>query len=292
MKTYWWLFRREVWENRAIWMLPVAVGALLLLICMFGNIQIDEITQHLNPEQLRVVAPMLLGGIGSGLFVIMLVYTSWYLLDCLYADRKDRSVLFWKSLPVTDTQTVLSKLAMALLVIPLVYFAVADVTALGASFVLSVRGGSVFTAALWHPVDWLELQVLALYAILTSALWYLPFSGWLLLMSAWAKRGVTLWALLGPLVAAYVEIKLIGTRYLWSAMSLHMVNYGPTAYHGDHNFTRSTLIEGESLRTPGVITEFIDPLGFLSSAELWSGVLIGAALVGGAIYLRHRHTES
>jgi ABC-2 type transport system permease protein len=292
MNTYVWLFRREVWENRAIWILPVAVGALLLLICMFGTIQLDELPRQLNPEQLRVVAPMLLGGIGTGLFVIMLVYTSWYLMDCLYADRKDRSVLFWKSLPVSDTETVLSKLAMALLVIPLVYFVVADVTALGASFILSVRGGSVVTAALWHPVDWLELQVLALYAILTSALWYLPFSGWLLLVSAWAKKSVTLWAMLAPLVACYVEIKLIGTRLLWTAIISHMGNYGATAFHGDHNFTRTTMIEGDTLRTPGVITEFINPLGFISSAELWVGVLLGAAMVAGAIYLRHRHTES
>jgi ABC-2 type transport system permease protein len=292
MKNYIWLCKREVWENRAIWILPVAVGALLLLICMFGEIRFDQLPQTLSQEQLRVVAPMLMGGIGSGLFVIMLLYTSWYLLDCLYTERKDRSILFWKSLPITDTETVLAKLAMALLVIPLVYFVVADVTALGVSFILSVRGGSVVTGALWNLRDWLELQVLALYTILTSALWYLPFSGWLLLMSGWARKGVTLWALLGPLGAAYVEKQLIGTHYLWSVIKMHMVNFASTAYHGDQNFTRSTLIEGDTLRTPRVITEFIDPAGFLTSGEMWIGVLVGAAFVAGAIYLRHRHTES
>lgn len=292
MNNYIWLFRRELWENRAIWILPAAVGALLLLICLFGDIHIDELTQHLNADQLRVVAPMLLGGIGSGLFVIMLLYTTWYLLDCLYADRKDRSVLFWKSLPVTDTETVLSKLAMALLVIPLVYFVIADITALGASFILSVRGGSPFTAALWHPGDWLDLQLLALYSILTAALWYLPFSGWLLLMSAWAKRGVTLWALLAPLVACFVEIKLFGSRYLYAAITSQMANYRPSAFHGEGNFTRRTLIDGDTVRTPGVITEFINPVGFLTNPQMWIGVAIGAAMVAGAIYLRQRHTES
>jgi ABC-2 type transport system permease protein len=291
MKNYLWLFRREVWENRAIWILPVAASGLLLLMTVFGNVQLDDIPSHLSPDQLRVLAPMLLSGIGVVLFIVMLVYTSWYLLDCLSADRKDKSVLFWKSLPLTDTETVLSKLAMALLVIPVVYFIIADVTALFASFVLSVRGGSQLTAALWQPGAWLDLQLLALYFIITSALWYLPFSAWLLFVSSWAKRAVALWALLAPLGVCYVEKQLLGTRYLWDAITLHMMRYGTAAFHDDKNFTQHTLIGSDALSTPSVITEFINPAGFLASSELWVGVALGAALVAAAIYMRHRYAE-
>jgi len=292
MNTYLWLFRREIWENRAIWLLPVIVGAVLLIICLFGNVQVDELPQQLSSDQLRVLAPMVMGGIGTGMFLIMTVYTSWYLLDCLYADRKDRSVLFWKSLPISDTQTVLSKLAMALLVIPLVYFVIADVTALAASFVLSVRGGSPFAQALWHPGDWLELQVLAIYAILTSALWFLPFSAWFMFVSSWARKAVTLWALLLPLAACYVESKLSGSSFLWRALVAHLAGYGRAAFHGDAGFTQHTMIGTDKLNMPGSLSEFVNLGGFLSSGEMWAGFLIGAALVGATIYMRHRFTES
>jgi ABC-2 type transport system permease protein len=259
---------------------------------MFGTVDADAIRQQLTQEQLRVLAPMLIGSVGALMFTVMLFYTSWYLLDCLYAERKDRSVLFWKSLPVTDTETVLSKLAMALLVIPLVYFVVADVAALGGAFILSVRGGSQLTAALWNVRDWAELQVIAVYMILTGALWYLPFSGWLLLMSSWARKAVTLWALLGPMGLAFLENRLLGTRLLWDTIERHTVAYFPSAFHGEGNFTRSITIGHDTLRTPRVLTEFLHPAGFFTSVEMWLGVLIGAAFVAGAIYLRHRHSES
>ena len=289
--TFLWLFRREIWENRAIWLLPAIAGGVLLFICLFGHIDIDDLPRHLSSEQLRVLGPLLMGGIGAGLFVIMSVYTSWYLLDCLYADRKDRSVLFWKSLPVSDTETVLSKLAMALLVIPAIYLIAADITALGATFILSVRGGSTLTFALWNPRDWLQLQMLGVYAILTSALWFLPVSGWFLFVSSWAKRAVTLWALLLPLAACYVEKQLFNTRLLWQALTYHLTNYMPVAFRGEAGFTRHTAFENQTLLTPSSIFEFIDPAAFCGSAEMWTGVIVGAAFVAGAVYMRHRHAE-
>ncbi|MBS0611638.1 MAG: hypothetical protein JSS24_00515 [Proteobacteria bacterium] len=291
MNTYLWLFRREVWENRAIWLLPAIVGGLLLIVALFGHIQVDEWPRQLSDQQLRVLGPMVAGGIGTAMFLIMSVYTSWYLLDCLYADRKDRSVLFWKSLPVTDTQTVLSKLAMALLVIPLVYFVIADITALAVSFVLSVRGGSPFAQALWHPLDWLQLQVMAVYAILTAALWFLPFSAWLLFVSSWARRSVMLWALLIPVAGCFIESRLLGTSLLRDVLLAHLLGYGKSAFHDESHFTHHAMIGNGHLNTPDALSEFVNLGGFLSSGEMWAGVVVGAALVGATIYMRHRFTE-
>ena len=95
----------------------------------------------------------------------MTIYSTWYLLDCLYADRKDRSVLFWKSLPISDTATVLSKLFIGLIAIPIVYFAAADLSTLLMAFIISVRAHSSLGSALWQPDLWLQLQVLWLYVI-------------------------------------------------------------------------------------------------------------------------------
>lgn len=292
MNTWIWLFRREIWENRAIWMLPVVVAGLLLVIVLFGHIQVDELSRDLSSDQLRLLGPLVVGGIGmSTLFLIMNVYISWYLLDCLYADRKDRSVLFWKSLPITDTQTVLSKLAMAMLVIPLVYFIVADLTVIAASLVLSVRGGSHVAQALWHPGDWLQLQVLGIYAILTGTLWFLPISAWFMFVSSWARRAVTLWALLLPLAACYVESKLVGSTVLWKALVAHLTGYGNAAFEGSSGCVRHTVIGTGKLDLPCSLSSFIDPAGFFGSGEMWLGFVIGAALVGATIYMRHRFPD-
>ncbi len=291
MNTYLWLFRREVWENRAIWVLPAAVSGLLLVIFMFGKIQIDDLPQHLTAEQIKAVAPMVFIGISALMLALMSVYTSWYLLDCLHADRKDRSVLFWKSLPLTDTDTVLSKLVMALIIIPFVYFIAADLTALGAAFILSLRGGSQLAGALWDPGTWLQLQALSVYMIVTGALWYLPLTGWLLLMSAWANRAVTLWALLAPLVACYVEVKLLGTSYLIDTLKRHLLGFPGVAFN-EPTLLTSKLHDGGNLSVPRLGWDQFDPVYFFSSPEMWAGVALGAAFVAGAIYLRRRYTEA
>jgi len=291
LNTYAWLIRREFWENRAAWILPAVIGGLILIIAIFGHIQSDNIPPVTSPEQLRAAGPMLFGGVTSVFLVVMSIYSSWYLLDCLFAERKDRSILFWKSLPVTDAATVLSKLAMALIAIPLVYVAAADVTMLGVAFVLSVRAGSRLAPALWNPATWLQFQVFSLYAIVTLALWFLPFSGWLLLASAWAKRAVALWAILLPAAACVLEIKLVGSNYLATALKTHMGGYFPAAFFGQDHFTGRMPFGSDPHVAPTSIWEFIDPVGLLANPETWIAVALGAAFVYGAIILRSRATE-
>jgi ABC-2 type transport system permease protein len=156
MNTANWLVRREFWENRAIWVIPTVLGAFLILVALFGKVDLMAIPSQL-PSQ-AVGGGFLLAAAGT-FFVVMAIYSTWYLLDCLYADRKDRSVLFWKSMPISDATTVMSKLATALIVIPVVYFAAADLTSLLMAFILSVRARSL-GSALWHADLWLQLQVL------------------------------------------------------------------------------------------------------------------------------------
>ena len=145
-------------------------------------------------------------------YLVMGVYSTWYLLDCLYTDRKDRSILFWKSLPISDATTVLCKLLVGMIIIPLVYFAAADATALIAAFILSIRARASIGSSLWNGDIWWQMQVLWMYAIVTTAVWYLPVAGWLMLVSAWAKRAVMLWAVLPPLLLYILERVFFGTH--------------------------------------------------------------------------------
>jgi ABC-2 type transport system permease protein len=289
MNTYSWLVRREFWENRAIWIVPAAIGAALTLAALFGKVDIPALT---SPEQSHVVGGMVLFAFGVTFFVVMNIYATWYLLDCLYADRKDRSVLFWKSLPISDTATVLAKLFTGLIAIPLVYFIAADISTLLMAFIVSVRARSTFGSALWQPDLWLQLQALWLYLIVTTAIWYLPFVGWLVVVSAWAKRAVMLWSILPPLAAYLLERWFFGTHVLGTVLQERAQGYASRAFRYPSDFAWvSTVVGDDTITTPGSVWPLLNPLGFLSSPATWTGVVVGAVFIIGAIQLRLRRTE-
>ncbi|HXA35899.1 MAG TPA: hypothetical protein VNW26_06170 [Steroidobacteraceae bacterium] len=291
MNTVIWLVRREFWENRAIWMIPAVIGALMILAALFGRIELMSIPSEVPS---RAVGEAFLVGVGLTFFAVLSIYSTWYLLDCLYADRKDRSVLFWKSLPISDWTTVLSKLATALLIIPLVYFVAADLTTLLMAFIVSVRASSSIGGALWHVDLWLQMQVLWVYLIVTAAIWYLPLAAYLLVVSAWAKRAVMLWSILPPLALILAERWFVGTHVITSQLANRLLSLPNVAFHSNpgDKFWVSTVVDNEVVRTPASISSFINAYGFFSSPETWIGVAVGAALIVCAVQLRTRRTET
>jgi ABC-2 type transport system permease protein len=284
MNNFIWLVRREFWENKAIWVMPACIGALMLLAGLFGKVQIAM--PHTSDQQSELAAVLSLLAVGGVFWVAMSIYSVWYLLDCLYADRKDRSVLFFKSLPLTDSATVFSKLFVALIAIPLVYFAAADISALLLTFVISVQARLGFSNILWRPELWLQQQVLWLYVIVTGILWYLPIVGWLLLASAWAKRAVILHAILPPLAIMLAERLFLGTHAAAVLFRDRLLGGAYAAFHHPIN-----LSFGKGEMTPGV-WQLPDPAGFFSSVEVWIGVALGAACIAGVVQLRKRRTDA
>ena len=297
MNTYLWLVRREFWENRAIWLIPAALGALLILAALFGGYRV------VGAVDLSTVRSVVQAGALDGMivivvtfFVVMAIYSTWYLLDCLYADRKDRSILFWKSMPISDSVTVASKLGIALILIPLVYFAFADLTTLLMAFIISVRAGASVGSSLWRGDLWLEIQALWLYLIVTTAIWYLPVAGWLLLVSAWAKRAVILWSILPPLALVLAERMFLGTHVIAGELAarLGLLGYASHAFQytpGAANWVM-TEIGHDTITTPVSVYRFVNAGGFLSSPETWIGAAVGALLIAAAIQLRIRYTET
>jgi ABC-2 type transport system permease protein len=291
-----WLVRREFWENRAIWMLPASIGGLLVLAALFGGYRV------LGAADLATVQAVVQAGAIDGMlmivilfFMVMSIYSTWYLLDCLYADRKDRSVLFWKSLPISDTVTVVSKLGVALIVVPLVYFAVADVTTLAVSFVVSVRASTYVGSSLWRGSTWMGIQGLWLYLIVTSAVWYLPLAAWLLVVSAWAKRAVLLWSILPPLALVLAERLFFGTHVIGRELADRLGGYAAHAFEytpGDGNWVSTDIGPHATITTPVSVLHFVNLEGFFSSPDTWIGAVVGIALVAGAIQLRIRRTEA
>jgi len=289
MNTTIWLLRREFWENRAIWMIPAVISGVMVLIALFGRVDLMSISQVPS----RAVGGGFLLGVGATFFVVLSIYSTWYLLDCLYADRKDRSVLFWKSLPISDTTTVMSKLATALIVIPMVYFAAADLTALMMAFIISIRASLLVGGALWHVDLWLQLQALWIYMIVTTALWYLPVAAYLLVVSAWAKRAVMLWSILPPIALLLAERWFLGSHVIAGQIEERLVGYAAQAFRDDTGGRswETTIVDKDVIRTPISIWHFFNADGFFSSSETWIGAAVGVVLIVCAIQLRTRRTE-
>jgi ABC-2 type transport system permease protein len=286
VNAYVWLVKREFWENRAIWVIPASIGVLLTLASLFGTV---EATFFDSPQGIRSMAGMMFVAFGAVFFAVMSLYSYWYLLDCLYTDRKDRSILFWKSLPISDTATVLSKLFVGLVAIPIVYFAAADASTLLAAFVLSVRAHSLPAGALWQPDVWLQLQALWIYVIVTTAIWYLPVTGWLLVISAWARRAVMLWSILPPLAVILAERLFIGTDACLRMIDDRLVGYASRAFNSPADGTHwADDLPGNQPFGPPTAWHILDPWGFLSSPATWVGALIGVVLIAAAIQLRMR----
>ena len=164
-----WLLKREYWENRGgfLWA-PIIAGGIIsflyLVLAVIGSIagkdamhgdsfQIDGGAQKINSALGAYGDGVLLAGVMLACIVLAFV-VFFYALGCLYDDRRDRSILFWKSLPVSDTQMVLSKAAWALLLAPLVAVGVGVVIGLVlwviSALTLSVNGVSAGTAVFTH----------------------------------------------------------------------------------------------------------------------------------------------
>jgi len=197
-----------------------------------------------------------------------------YSLDALYGERRDRSILFWKSLPVSDLTTVLAKVSIPLVILPLVGFAITLVTLflmlLVASAVLGATGGAV--APLW-TLSLTQRSLLLLYHMVTvHGLWYAPFYAWLLLVSAFARRAPFLWAVLPPLAIGLVEKVAFNSSH-FGHMLLKRLAGGP----------ESMTPMGMNPMDPNI---HLTPGAFLVSPGLWFGFAIAAAFLTATVRLR------
>jgi ABC-2 type transport system permease protein len=198
-----------------------------------------------------------------------------YSLDALYGERRDRSILFWKSLPVSDLTTVLSKFAIPLVILPLVTFAIAVVTQFAmmllSSAVLLGSGASVGT--LGARMSFFHMSLMLLYHMVTvHGLWYAPLYGWLLLISAWAPRAPFIWAFLPPFVIWGVEKLAFRTSHFLGMLQYRLSGPEPT----------TTPKSGNLMDMVSALT----PAQFFGTPGLWVGLAVAAIFLATAVRLR------
>jgi ABC-2 type transport system permease protein len=275
LRVMYWSIQREIWENRALYIAPLAAAAVFL----FGfAINLAIMRRHiaaslLGPaqrhdllmERYELSAALIMGTA----FIVGIFYS----LDALYGERRDRSILFWKSLPVSDLTTVLSKLAIPIVVLPVLSIAITIATQFLMLVLSSVilLGSGVNIPALWTEVSFLHFSLVLLYHILTvHGLYYAPIYGWLLMVSAWAPRAPFIWAFLPPFVICGVEKIAFNTTHFLALLGDRLEGPGGTMADNDHAKNFSTLI----------------PHHFFSEPGLWIGLAIAAIFLAVAVRLR------
>jgi len=323
-----WLLKREYWENRGGFLYaPFIAGAVSLVMSTLGivlglfalrraaeggNLHVDGI--NVNGLDLALLTGNLGDAdrlqLGQAMDLTVTLSSTWpfivlgfvvffYCLGALYDDRRDRSILFWKSLPLSDTQTVLSKALSALLVAPLIAVAASLLTMLCFMVMLSIvvvaHGGSPL-ALIWAPSHPLTLAAGHLAWIPVYALWALPTAGWLLLCSAWAKTKPFLWAVMLPVFAGVV-VSTTNVMQLFDSSAgwfwQHVVGrllLG--AFPGTDLLYRAQSSAGnEDMQNLATLLSPSSQLNALAMPELWIGAAAGVVFIIIAIRLRRRAGE-
>jgi ABC-2 type transport system permease protein len=208
------------------------------------------------------------------LIVIAMIIGVFYCLDALHGERRDRSILFWKSLPVSDLTTILSKVSIPLVVLPLFTFAIIVTTQfvmlLWTSMVLAPSGLSATT---WARFNLIEQSLILLYGLVALVLWHAPIYGWLLLVSGWARRATFLWAVAPLLVIGGLEKIVFNTTYVGTMLKYRVMGHLHLAFA----FAPKGRLDSLTQLTPG---------RFLAAPGLWVGLIFTAIFLAAAVRLR------
>ena len=299
MKDFSYLIRRELWEHRALYIVPLVFAGLVLLSVTVGVLRGTQylgtqvVATHigdLSATEASDALMMMTYGMWFLFSLVSLFVVTFYMLDSLYSDRKDRSVLFWKSLPISDTQTVLSKLVTAVLVIPTIII----VAALGTMFIVLIilSIAIAFGGVNPFPLLWAKLPLFRILTNMVSiellhALWFLPLTGWLLLASATAKKTPFLLAALVPMGLIFAEKLAFNTQVFASTIGLYVRRFYEPLFGDLHELSANASgvrVVGLDLQISQVGQVLTDPL-------LYVGVLLGAGFIVTTIWMRRHRID-
>jgi ABC-2 type transport system permease protein len=281
-RPLYWSVRRELYEYRSIYLAPLAIGGVILLGFIFVLARLPHtmrtaMSMEMMHQHDAIAQPFnfAAGLIMAAAFIISIFYS----LDALYGERRDRSILFWKSLPVSDMTTVLAKASIPLLVLPVIAYvatlAIETVMLLLSSVVVAASGFSV--ADFWNRLELYHTMFGLLYHLVTvHMLWYAPLYCWLFLISAWSRRTPFLWAVLPPFAVVIFEKIAFHTSYF-----LNFLIYRFSGGREAMGSANGNVLDPEMHLTPGP---------FLADPGLWLGLVFAAVFLLAAVRLRRQRS--
>jgi len=322
-RPFYWSVRRELWENRSLYLAPLAVSALVLvglLLSTIGMAQRRLLTLHLPPaKQVGLIVQPYEFAHGSVMitgFIVAIVYC----MSALHTERRDRSVLFWKSLPVSDLTTVLAKIFMPTVVLPIITGVIVVAVQLAmyawSAIVLAIHGVPQPTYAQLPIVD---LNLVTLYSLVVTTLWYVPLYAWFMMVGGWSRRVPFLWAVLPPAALCLGEKLAFNTTYLTKLLGARFVGVYDRAFVTQPSVvtttvTRQTVVGSSAGAAPDLPPPVAPPIShaaaspgfhgmpqshsiglaeidfgkFLSTPGLWIGLAVAAAFIAVSVWLRRR----
>jgi ABC-2 type transport system permease protein len=278
-RPFYWSVRRELWEHRYIYLAPLAIAGVFLLGFLISLATLPHRMRALLPldpdaQQAAIAKPFDFAALlmmGTA-FIISLFYC----IGALHGERRDRSILFWKSMPVSDRTTVFAKAAIPILILqPLAFvFTLAMHWVMLLLSSVALLGNGAALALLWTRVPWISMWLMLLFHLIAiHALWYAPIYAWLLMVSAWARRVPFLWAVLPLIVLSILEKLIFGTPHS-EGLLLHRFAGGQEGA----NFEVGTMSMDPLAH--------VHPLQFLVSPGLWFGLVLAAIFLALAVRLR------
>jgi ABC-2 type transport system permease protein len=298
------LMRRELWEHRSLYVTPAVVALVMILTILTAfvfasghqnivNMGIFGATNIVGDTERRAALMALLIGNTMPFIFAGAILTIFYCLDSLYAERKSKSILFWRSLPITDAETVVSKFLTAALAIPLVAFAVIVIAhlviLLMTSIFVSIQGGSSMFL-IWKSAPLFNAWTAILIITLLLPIWFSPFIGWFLFVSAWTKRTPLLMAFLPLVLLPTLEYWVLRTHLLFDAIKSrfdHLPIFkgiDPELFFNEERF----VAEADAVSLLGLI----DIGKFLASPQMWAGVIVAGLFITAAIYVRRYRDDT
>ena len=278
-QPFYWSVRRELWENRSIYVAPLIVAVVVLfgfLVSTVGMPQRRQAVLLLDPAHQRAAIEAPYDVAAMALILTAFIVGVFYCLDALHSERRDRSILFWKSLPVSDLTTVLSKASVPLAILPLVIFGIIVLVQffmlLWSSAILLPSG---LAATTWTRFNLLQQSVILLYSLIVIVLWHAPIYAWSLLISGWARRATFLWAVLPLLAIGVLEKFAFDTSHFASILKDRLFGAANTAFAFQPH--RGVAIDSLVQLTPG---------RYLTTPGLWIGLAFAAIFVAVAVRQR------
>lgn len=265
------LVKREFWENRSLWVAPLAAAGVLVLLAIVGAVfasgkfgmdgSIRFGPRAFSPDGASMMYRGV-AGFSTQLFFVSSITCGFYLLDCLYSERKDRSILFWKSLPVSDLQTVLSKFLVGMVVVPMGVFALSIVLYPTLYIIgsLGVPNFSVMTGG-WSYADWLQAEATVFASLVMTLLWYAPLAAWSMLASVYSQRSPVMISVLPVIILGIVESIVFRTAHTWKYLGYRM-------------------------------TPVVDPAEAITRPSLWIGLAAAAGMLYIVVRLRRYRDDT
>jgi ABC-2 type transport system permease protein len=281
-RPFYWSVRREVWENRSLYIAPMAVAAVVLLGLVIGALHLPTNAAHmittLDASRQAQAMSIPYDSAAFAILIASFIVCVFYSLGALQNERRDRSILFWKSMPVSDLTTVAAKASVPLVLVPVITFVIVLATLLVilaiSLVVLPARGLPATMLLGAFPLVRTALDLA--YTLVVLALWHAPIWGWLMLVSGWARRAAFLWAFGPPLALSIFEKLAFNTSYVWSL--LH--------YRVSGAISEAFDVKSGAHGTVQLDLQQMDPLKYMFTPGLWVGLMVAAALFAAVVWQR------